>query len=142
MARIPNGEQINRFLKIASRAKKNFPKEYQSLKDAVYLSKKALSGVPGSFGGRVWNKPQMAMIPSKFFKSSSDARAAAMKISRTTSPKSSGRAADTILKAVHTLYSKGILPSAAAGAGVAASRKPKAQGYKYGGMVKRSRKGC
>lgn len=43
---------------------------------------------------------------------------------------------------MHRLAKRGLLPAAAAGAGVAASRKPKAQGYKYGGMVKRSRKGC
>lgn len=46
------------------------------------------------------------------------------------------------LKVIGDLSKRNLLPAAAAGAGVAASRKPKSQGYKYGGMVKRSRKGC
>lgn len=47
-----------------------------------------------------------------------------------------------LLESAQILSRRNLLPAAAAGAGVAASRKPKPQGYKYGGMVKRSRKGC
>lgn len=110
---------VNEMLKMAREAKKKLGKTYQAGKDVLQsnfgpMQNKGMSHKRISAQQKKW---QSVMGKIDEF-----------------NPK--------LQRAMYELSKRGLLPAAAAGAGVAASRKSKAQGYAMGGMVKRSRKGC
>lgn len=116
--------------------KKTLPKEYQAIKDALSRTPKHLRPMGKYHTGHIL---ALGRLEDRLAGKSMDM---AMKVGKKVKSAEHPLSQYGFLDRAISLARKGLLPAAAAGAGVAASRKPKAQGYAMGGMVKRSRKEC
>jgi hypothetical protein len=141
-----SGRAIKRALATAKAMKEDSPKIYAAAKKAVQMSSMAkLSGVNDIRSGTM--RRYMRIVPaegiavSKIIKPERDyMRKMGMSVKEVDAKPNADalqKYASKIMRRLRALEARGILPAAAAGAGIAASRSKGKQGYAYGGVATR-----
>jgi hypothetical protein len=134
---VMGGVGVNRYVKSARELKAELPKVYQRLKD--YVS----SGYNHNKVERVAKMKKIAEdygLGNKVVAKTAQRRTMRAGMLRELRASSVGRPND-VIRYMSELAKRGILPAASVGAGVAASRSKGKQGYAYGGVVRRAKKG-